>query len=81
MCQPGGVAGQRGPLRRALTGPPNLTTASIGVVTLTGKSRASDSATTRGPEPDGSARASVPPQVIERNGEPSASRAITMTAM
>ena len=64
----------------ALTGPRNFTTASIGVVAFAGKSRASASATTLGPEPDGSARASVPPQVIERNGEPSASRAITMTA-
>src|SRR5262249_33933272 len=63
-----------------LTGPSNLTTASIGEVALAGKSRARASATTRGAEPDGRTRASVPPQVIERNGAASASSAITMTA-
>src|SRR5262249_39779124 len=46
-----------------------------------GKSRASASDTARGAAPDGSALASVPPQVIDRNGAASASRPTTMTTM
>ena len=51
----------------------------MGVVALTGKSLARASATARGAALAGSSRASTPPQVIERNGEPSASSVTMIT--
>ena len=63
----------------AAAGPSSFAITSIGLVGLPGKSRFSASVTTRAGAPAGSARASVPPQVMCRNGEPRASSATTIT--
>ena len=51
----------------------------MGLAGLPGKSWFSASVTTRAGAPAGSARASVPPQVMWRNGAASASSATTIT--
>src|SRR6202012_4413827 len=70
-----GAVGARHPSEPAAS----VTTASIGLVELTGKSRFSASVTCRAWALAGSARASVPPQETRRNGNPSASRPSVMT--
>ena len=56
-----------------------MTSASIGVVELTGKSLASVCDTCLTVEAAGSVLASVPPQEMRRNGAPRASSPITIT--
>ena len=62
-----------------LAGPSSFAITSIGLAGLPGKSWFSASVTTRAGEPAGSDRASVPPQVMCRNGAASASSATTIT--
>ena len=58
----------------------SVTSASIGAVELTGNSRFSASETCLTVEAAGRVLASVPPQEMRRNGAPSASSPIVITA-